>query len=220
VRGLQVAAGAQQEALRWAKDHQATPQANPPAALAEFTAFTLARVLLATGEGAAVPGIIRPLLEQAEAAGRTQSVIEGALLLARARLRRVGTRPRRAPGWRVPCIWPRRQAMCASSWTRAQHCATCCAACAGRRRPYVAGLLAALTPDAPTAPLADLPEPLSEQELRVLRLIVAGKSNREIAEELVITVGTAKWHVHNVLQKLGVGSRPQAIARARELGFE
>lgn len=62
-------------------------------------------------------------------------------------------------------------------------------------------------------------DPLSEQELRVLRLIVAGKSNQEIAKELVISVGTAKWHVHNILQKLGVNNRPQAIARARELGI-
>lgn len=64
-----------------------------------------------------------------------------------------------------------------------------------------------------------LPEPLSEQELRVLSLIVTGKSNQEIATALVISVGTAKWHVHNILQKLGVNNRPQAIARARELGL-
>jgi LuxR family maltose regulon positive regulatory protein len=216
---LQVAAGAQQEALRWAKDHQATPQANPPAALAEFTAFTLARVLLATGEGAAVPGIIRPLLAQAEAAGRTQSVIEGALLLARASAAR-GDAPEartwlaRAVHLAAPAGYVRiflDEGAALRDLLRSVR---------GEAPAYVAGLLAALTPDAPTAPLADLPEPLSEQELRVLRLIVAGKSNREIAEELVITVGTAKWHVHNVLQKLGVGSRPQAIARARELGFE
>jgi LuxR family maltose regulon positive regulatory protein len=60
---------------------------------------------------------------------------------------------------------------------------------------------------------------LSEQELRVLRLVVAGKSNQEVAETLVISLGTAKWHVHNILQKLGVSNRPQAIARARELGL-
>jgi LuxR family maltose regulon positive regulatory protein len=69
-----------------------------------------------------------------------------------------------------------------------------------------------------SSPLQQLPAPLSEQELRVLKLIVAGKSNQQIADELVISVGTAKWHVHNVLQKLGVSNRPQAIARARELG--
>jgi len=54
----------------------------------------------------------------------------------------------------------------------------------------------------------------------VLHLIVEGKSNQEIAGELVISVGTAKWHVHNILQKLGVNNRPQAIARAHELGIE
>jgi LuxR family maltose regulon positive regulatory protein len=67
---------------------------------------------------------------------------------------------------------------------------------------------------------AQLPDPLSEQEIRVLKLIVAGKSNQEIAEELVISPGTAKWHVHNILQKLGVENRAQAIVRARELGIE
>ncbi|HSL43459.1 MAG TPA: LuxR C-terminal-related transcriptional regulator [Anaerolineales bacterium] len=65
-----------------------------------------------------------------------------------------------------------------------------------------------------------LPDPLSEQERRVLKLIVAGKSNQEIASELVISVGTAKWHVHNILQKLGVENRAQAIAYAHQLGIQ
>jgi LuxR family maltose regulon positive regulatory protein len=72
---------------------------------------------------------------------------------------------------------------------------------------------------AASASFPPLPDPLTEQELRVLKLVMAGKSNREIADELVISVGTAKWHVHNVLQKLGVNNRPQAIARAHELGI-
>lgn len=70
---------------------------------------------------------------------------------------------------------------------------------------------------APKDGYSPLPDPLSEQEIRVLKLIVAGKSNQEIAEALVISVGTAKWHVHNVLQKLGVENRAQAIVRAHEL---
>lgn len=65
-----------------------------------------------------------------------------------------------------------------------------------------------------------LPDPLSEQEIRVLKLLAGGKSNQEIAAELVISVGTAKWHVHNVLQKLGANNRATAILRARELGIE
>ena len=62
-------------------------------------------------------------------------------------------------------------------------------------------------------------EPLSEQELKILRLLSAGLSNKEIATELVIGVGTVKWHVHNIYGKLGVNSRTQAIARAQELGI-
>jgi LuxR family maltose regulon positive regulatory protein len=83
----------------------------------------------------------------------------------------------------------------------------------------VDAILGNLQAESGKSPLDQLPEPLSEQELRVLGLIVAGKTNREIADELVISVGTAKWHVHNILQKLGVSNRSQAIARARELGF-
>ena len=64
-----------------------------------------------------------------------------------------------------------------------------------------------------------LPEPLTEQELNILALIVAGKTNQQIADELVITLGTAKWHVHNILQKLGVSNRTQATIRAQELGL-
>jgi len=62
-------------------------------------------------------------------------------------------------------------------------------------------------------------EPLSEQELNVLRMLVAGCSNQEIAQQLVITPGTAKWHVHNILGKLGARNRAQAILRARQLGL-
>ncbi|NTU62487.1 MAG: hypothetical protein HGB05_03590, partial [Chloroflexi bacterium] len=58
---------------------------------------------------------------------------------------------------------------------------------------------------------------LSDQELNVLRLLADGLSNQAIAEKLVITVGTAKWHVHNLYSKLGVSNRTQAVARAREL---
>ncbi|MAT42134.1 MAG: hypothetical protein CL609_07315 [Anaerolineaceae bacterium] len=62
--------------------------------------------------------------------------------------------------------------------------------------------------------------PLSDQEINVLKLIVDGKSNQDIADELYISVGTAKWHVHNILQKLGVKNRSQAIVRAHELGIK
>ena len=69
------------------------------------------------------------------------------------------------------------------------------------------------------AAVQPLVEPLSERELEVLRLIAAGLNNREIAQELVIAVGTVKRHLNNLYGKLGVHSRTQAVARARDLGL-
>jgi ATP/maltotriose-dependent transcriptional regulator MalT len=65
--------------------------------------------------------------------------------------------------------------------------------------------------------LSALPEPLTRREQEILRLLVAGASNQEIAAELVISLATVKKHVSNLLGKLGVKSRTQAIARARDL---
>ena len=62
-------------------------------------------------------------------------------------------------------------------------------------------------------------EPLSQRELEVLRLIAAGLSNREIAQELVIAIGTVKRHINNIYGKLGVHRRTEAVARARDLGL-
>ena len=62
-------------------------------------------------------------------------------------------------------------------------------------------------------------DPLSERELEVLRLLAAGSSNRSIADELVIALGTVKAHTASIYGKLGVRSRTQAVARAREVGL-
>jgi ATP/maltotriose-dependent transcriptional regulator MalT len=64
-----------------------------------------------------------------------------------------------------------------------------------------------------------LVEPLSDRELQVLRLVAAGRSNREIADELVVVLDTVKKHVGHILGKLGAANRTQAVARARELGL-
>jgi LuxR family maltose regulon positive regulatory protein len=60
-------------------------------------------------------------------------------------------------------------------------------------------------------------EPLSERELEILGLIAAGMSNQQIADELIISVGTVKWHLNNIYGKLGVRRRTQAVAHARAL---
>ena len=69
------------------------------------------------------------------------------------------------------------------------------------------------------APDQRLVEPLSEREIEVLRLIAAGLANAEIGHKLYIADGTVKRHINNIYGKLGVGSRTQAIARARALGL-
>ena len=71
----------------------------------------------------------------------------------------------------------------------------------------------------------DLPAPRSlagrtPRELEVLRLLVEGRSNRQIAEQLFISGKTASVHVTNLLAKLGMHSRLEAAAMARRLGVE
>jgi ATP/maltotriose-dependent transcriptional regulator MalT len=84
---------------------------------------------------------------------------------------------------------------------------------------YVAILLSAAgAPNLPApTPAGSLLEPLTERELEVLRLLVAGLSNQAIAQELIVTVGTVKRHINSIYGKLAVQSRTQAAARAQAL---
>ncbi len=65
----------------------------------------------------------------------------------------------------------------------------------------------------------DLGEPLTERELEVLRLLAAGLTYAEIAEQLVVSLNTVRFHVKEVYGKLGVNRQAQAVAQARELGL-
>ncbi|RIK14576.1 MAG: DNA-binding response regulator, partial [Chloroflexi bacterium] len=62
-------------------------------------------------------------------------------------------------------------------------------------------------------------EMLTPREVEVLRLIVTGAGNQAIADALTISLHTVKHHVAQILAKLGVASRTQAAARARELNI-
>ena len=63
-------------------------------------------------------------------------------------------------------------------------------------------------------PADDPVEQLTEREMDVLRLIAKGKSNKEIADTLIISEKTVKTHVSNIFSKLGVASRTAAVALA------
>jgi LuxR family maltose regulon positive regulatory protein len=87
---------------------------------------------------------------------------------------------------------------------------------------YVSRLLAESASEVQGRQLASaraLPEPLSERELEVLRLLATSLSRAEIAEELFISVNTVRSHVKSIYSKLDVHRRLDAIRRAREIGL-
>lgn len=71
----------------------------------------------------------------------------------------------------------------------------------------------------PNFPSLNPPDPLTERETEVLRLMAAGYSNREIADAIGVSEGTVKNHVSSILSKLGVRDRTRAVLKGLELGL-
>lgn len=89
-------------------------------------------------------------------------------------------------------------------------------------RRQVSRILRACEPGVVTPGIIRTPglvEPLTRRELEVLPLLSEGLSNREIAQQLVVTLDTVKKHISHILSKLGATSRTQAVTKARELGL-
>ena len=83
--------------------------------------------------------------------------------------------------------------------------------CAAEVAAGLVGRLATLARSHPRSPAAQL----TSRELEIVALIESGFSNKEIARELHIQLTTVKNHVHNLLEKLGVGRRDDAVAAVR-----
>jgi DNA-binding NarL/FixJ family response regulator len=64
-----------------------------------------------------------------------------------------------------------------------------------------------------------VPDPLTQREVEILRLLAGGYSNREIAKAIFVAEGTVKNHISNILSKLGVRDRTRAVLRALHLGL-
>ena len=186
----------------------------------------LAHILLALGELDHARRLLARLLAAAERDGRLGSAIEILALQALVHQARGDTTPALAALERALTL-AAPEGYVRTFVDLGKPLAELLAAVSGQRSAisgeYLARLLSAFPeprlrePYLPDSPLA---EPLSDRELEVLRLVAAGLTNQEIADELVIALSTVKSHTNSIYGKLGVKNRTQAIAAAQELGLD
>jgi LuxR family maltose regulon positive regulatory protein len=216
---LHVIAGDGAAAGRWAQAHRATDLDELDRAR-EAEQMAVAWVLVAHDGADQVLDLLARLLERAQAAGRIDAAIRILALQALAfqaqdDLPRALSALERALALAEPEGYVRTFVDEGEPMARLLRQALS----QGIAPNYAARLLAAFDAEVElTSPaMESLVEPLTERELEVLRLIVAGLSNAEIAEELFIAVSTVKSHVNHIYGKLAVENRIQAVNRARSL---
>jgi LuxR family maltose regulon positive regulatory protein len=228
---LLLAQGDLTEAVAFEQERAANADAAADAALV-VDRLTSARLLHAQSRHREALPLLEELGKMAEAAGRTSNLIE--ILALQALALWAGSKKERAVSALVQALTlaepegyvrtivdegPQMAALLSEVLGAKQRGRTDLLRCVPAH--YLKKLLAALERDAASAasPTAGLPEPLSEREQEVLRLIASGKSNRRIASDLFVSVGTVKTHINNLYRKLDAHSRTQALARARELNL-
>ncbi len=220
-------------AARWAD--QATPEAPANSPLLDSLRLsqdvTIARVRLAQGRPADARGLLRRARATAEATGAVADLISIGVLEAaaaeaigrRAEARRAldATIRLAAPGGYVRRFVDDgpRIAHLLPFVRKAAPDFVDVVATAFAGPPSGAGTRRTRGPSLWRDESGELLEALTTRERDVLRLMAEGASNGEIADGLSVSVGTARWHVGNVLAKLGVRSRTQALVRAQHLGL-
>ena len=180
----------------------------------------LLRVLLAQKDYEAALGLSERLLQQAETAGRMGLVIEILILQALAFQGKKDTEHALAALERALALaQPEGYVRMFLDEGEAMTRLLCQVQSRQVEAGYAAELLARIGRiSGMTQPSMQLLiEPLTTREVEVLKLIEAGCSNQEIAEQLVISIPTVKRHISNIYTKLGVKSRTQAVAIGKEL---
>ena len=87
-------------------------------------------------------------------------------------------------------------------------------------QPVITERIAMDLEEAPRSfPSLETPDPLTDRETEILRIMSGGYSNREIAEALHVAEGTIKNHVSSILSKMGVRDRTRAVLKAIEQGY-
>jgi LuxR family maltose regulon positive regulatory protein len=194
--------------------------------LREIEYATLARVYLAQGETDRALEVLKPLVEATESQGWGALLLE-ALVLQALTFQSVGDVDRALSVLRRALSLGEPEGYVRTFVDEGEPMAQLLrqASSRGMAPEYVSRLLTVFeveehgrleragTPEVDQA----LGEPLSEREKQVLRLLNTSLSSSEIADELVVSVNTARSHIRNIYSKLGVHSRYEAVARAREL---
>jgi LuxR family maltose regulon positive regulatory protein len=228
-----IARGALDEAGRWASErlrrrqHGNRVPTAPLAFMYDLEDLSIARVLLARGDADAAMALMEPLAQRAEDTGQWRNLMEARMLLAQARWLAGATNAATcmlhsaltiaAPEGFVRVFLDEGEVMADLLAHYLANQPTPSATASAREREHARGLLAAFGRTV-AAPTSDNPlDVLSPREADVLRLLATGRSNEEIAGDLVLALSTVKWHVAHIYRKLGVRGRMQAVARAREL---
>jgi LuxR family maltose regulon positive regulatory protein len=233
---LNLQTGKPEKAVRWVEGTRAAFASGErgqqlPAAFVETLQTTLARAYLAQDKAEEALAALEPLLAPAEAADAFLHVIEVCALKALA-LQALGDTSAALASLERSLALAEPEGFARVYLNEGPPMVELLREAASRdiHPEYTHKLLAAFgvseygragvgSPIPPHSPTSTLLDPLTPRELDVLCLISDGLSNQQIAERLVIALNTVKRHTSSIYGKLGVKSRTQAVARARELGL-